>query len=102
MPSINSASRPKVSIKNTSEGVKDLDETKINIQKSFTEILASSRQGNLRNVNPTETKIWVQVGAFSSTINANNVVAKVAHLSKTKITTIDSNGRINSSYFCFR
>ena len=94
LPSINSASRPKVSIKNTSEGVKDLDETKINIQKSFTEILASSRQGNLRNVNPTETKIWVQVGAFSSTINANNVVAKVAHLSKTKITTIDSNGRI--------
>ena len=94
LPSINSASRPKVSIKNTSEGVKDLDETKINIQKSFTEILASSRQGNLRNVNPTETKIWVQVGAFSSTINANNVVAKVAHLSTTQITTIDSNGRI--------
>ena len=31
LPSINSASRPKVSIKNTSEGVKDLDETKINI-----------------------------------------------------------------------
>ncbi len=94
LPSINSVSRPKVSIKNTSEGVKVLDDTKINIQKSFTEILASSRQGNLRKVNPTETKIWIQVGAFSSTINANNVVAKVAHLSKTKITTIDYQGRI--------
>ena len=94
LPPINSASRPKVTIKDTSEEDEVLDDTKINIQKSFTEILASSRQGNLRKVNPTETKIWVQVGAFSSTNNANNVVAKVAHLSKTKITTIDYKGRI--------
>ena len=64
------------------------------IKTSFTEILASSRQGNLRKVEPKETKIWVQVGAFSSTLNANKVVSKISHIYDTNITTIELKGRI--------
>ena len=48
LPKINSASRPKVEIVNTISSKKSLSIDKKNIQKSFTEILASSREGNLR------------------------------------------------------
>ncbi len=92
-PNINSASRPKVSIIST---VTDSNSSKLTkeIKTSFTEILASSRQGNLRKVEPQETKIWVQVGAFASTLNANKVVSKISHIYDTNITTIELNSRI--------
>ena len=95
LPNINSASRPKVSIINTVTDRNSGNLTKTNeIKTSFTEILASSRQGNLRKVEPQETKIWVQVGAFSSTLNANKVVSKISHIYDTNITTIEFKGRI--------
>ena len=95
LPNINSASRPKVSIINTVTDSNSGNLTKKNeIKTSFTEILASSRQGNLRKVEPQETKIWVQVGAFASTLNANKVISKISHIYDTNITTIELNGRI--------
>ena len=63
-------------------------------ETSFTQILASSRQGNLRKVKPKETNIWVQVGAFASTENANNVITKIAHIYDTNISSIEFKGRI--------
>ena len=94
-PNINSASRPKVSIINTvTESNSSKLTKKSEIKTSFTEILASSRQGNLRKVEPQETKIWVQVGAFASTLNANKVVSKISHIYDTNITTIELKGRI--------
>ena len=56
--------------------------------------MASSRQGNLRKVTPQETKVWVQIGAFASTINANKVVSKVSDIYDANITTIEHKGRI--------
>ena len=95
LPSINSASRPKVSIINTVEDSNSGKLTKKNeIKTSFTEILASSRQGNLRKVEPQETKVWVQVGAFASSLNANKVVSKISHIYDTNTTTIEVKGRI--------
>ncbi len=95
LPSINSASRPKVSIINTIADSNIGKLTKKNeIKTSFTEILASSRQGNLRKVEPQETKVWVQVGAFASSLNANKVVSKISHIYDTNITTIELKGRI--------
>ena len=95
LPNINSASRPKVSIINTVTDSNSGKLTKKNeIKTSFTEILASSRQGNLRKVEPQETKVWVQVGAFASTLNANKVVSKISHIYDTNITTIELKGRI--------
>ncbi len=94
LPSISSVSRPKVSIIKT---VADNNEIllKNNENKTnFTEILASSRQGNLRKVQPQETKVWVQIGAFASTINANKVVSIVSHIYDANITTIEHKGRI--------
>ncbi len=94
-PNINSASRPEVSIINTITDSNSSKLTKKNeIKTSFTEILASSRQGNLRKVEPQETKVWVQVGAFASTLNANKVVSKISHIYNTNITTIELKGRI--------
>ena len=94
-PNINSASRPKVSIISTVTDSNSVNFTKKNeIKTSFTEILASSRQGNLRKVEPQETKVWVQVGAFASTLNANKVMSKISHIYDTNITTIELKGRI--------
>ena len=93
LPKINSVSRPKVSIVNTvtSDGVQNLDKKE---ETSFTQILASSRQGNLRKVKPRETNIWVQVGAFASTENAKNVITKIAHIYDTNISSVEFKGRI--------
>ena len=93
LPKINSVSRPKVSIVNTvmNDGVQDLD---MKEETSFTQILASSRQGNLRKVKPKETNIWVQVGAFASTENAKNVITKIAHIYDTNISSVEFKGRI--------
>ena len=94
LPSINSASRPKVSIIKTVTNDKEILVKNNQNKTNFTEILASSRQGNLRKVSPQETKVWVQIGAFASSINANKVVSKVSHIFDANITTIEHKGRI--------
>ena len=93
LPKINSVSRPKVSIVKTvkNDDIQNLDKKE---ETSFTQILASSRQGNLRKISPKETNIWVQVGAFASTENANNVITKIAHIYDTNISSIEYKGRI--------
>ena len=93
-PSINSVSRPKVAIIKTVTDDKEILVKNNQNKTNFTEILASSRQGNLRKVTPQETKVWVQIGAFASTINANKVVSKVSHIYDANITTIEHKGRI--------
>ena len=93
-PSINSVSRPKVAIIKTVTDDKEILVKNNQNKTNFTEILASSRQGNLRKVTPQETKVWVQIGAFASTLNANKVVSKVSHIYDANITTIEHKGRI--------
>lgn len=94
LPSINSVSRPKVAIIKTVTDDKEILVKNNQNKTNFTEILASSRQGNLRKVKPQETKVWVQIGAFASTINANKVISKVSHIYDANITTIEHKGRI--------
>ena len=65
-----------------------------NTQKSFTEILASSREGNLRKIKPEETNIWVQVGAFASNNNTQNVISKISHIYDINVTSIEYKGKI--------
>ena len=93
-PSINSASRPKVAIIKTVTDDKEIIVKNNQNKTNFTEILASSRQGNLRKVTPQETKVWVQIGAFASTLNANKVASKISHIYDSNITTIEHKGRI--------
>jgi rare lipoprotein A len=94
LPKINSVSRPKVSIVNTISSENNISIDEKNIQKSFTEILASSRQGNLRKTEPLETNIWVQVGAFASNANTQNVVSKISHIYDINLTSIEYKGKI--------
>ena len=93
-PKINSATRPKVSIVNTISSDNSISIDKKNIQKSFTEILASSREGNLRKTKPEETNIWVQVGAFASETNTQNVISKISHIYDINLTSIEYKGKI--------
>ena len=94
LPKINSASRPKVSIVNTISSENSISVDAKNTLKSFTEILASSREGNLRKTKPEETNIWVQVGAFASNTNTQNVISKISHIYDINVTSIEYNGKI--------
>ena len=94
LPKINSASRPKVSIVNTISSENSISVDAKNTLKSFTEILASSREGNLRKTKPEETNIWVQVGAFASNTNTQNVISKISHIYDINVTSIENNGKI--------
>ncbi|MFL2813145.1 MAG: septal ring lytic transglycosylase RlpA family protein [Candidatus Puniceispirillales bacterium] len=94
LPKINSASRPKVSIVNTISSKNSISIDTKDTQKSFTEILASSREGNLRKTKPEETNIWVQVGAFASNNNTQNVISKISHIFDINVTSIEYKGKI--------
>ena len=45
--------------------------------QSAIELLAGNRVGEVMNVPPIQTSIWVQVGAFHSETNATNVLKKI-------------------------
>ena len=62
--------------------------------QSAIELLNSSRVGEMIEVAPIETNIWVQVGAFHSQANAKNVLNKVSGVGSGQISQIDVNGQL--------
>ena len=74
LPEITPIIRPKVKIDQTSDNSnynnEIIDNSIRNKKNSFTDLLAAGREGNLRQINPTETNIWIQIGAFSSRLNS--------------------------------
>ena len=62
--------------------------------QSAIDLLNSSRVGEMIEVAPIETNIWVQIGAFHSQANATNVMNKVSSVGKGQISQIDVNGQL--------
>lgn len=62
--------------------------------QSAIDLLNSSRVGEMIEVAPIETNIWVQIGAFHSQANATNVMNKVSTVGKGQISQIDVNGQL--------
>ena len=53
--------------------------------QSAIELLAGNRVGEVMNVAPIETSIWVQVGAFHSEANATNVLNKIGQVGQGRV-----------------
>ena len=60
---------------------------------SAVDLLASSRGVNVLETAPVETDIWVQVGAFHSETNAQNLINKFSDLSAGTIFQFNKGGR---------
>ena len=88
LPKFSSVKRPKVSIKSTNlkDSKEDIKTDKKSI--SFTDLLASGRNGNLRSIDPIETKIWIQIGAFVSLNNVNEVIKNISSVFKYDVSTL--------------
>jgi rare lipoprotein A len=61
---------------------------------SAVDLLASSRGINVVETSPVETDIWVQIGAFHSETNAQNLINQFSELSSGNIFQISKDGRI--------
>ena len=61
--------------------------------QSAIDLLNSSRVGEMIEVAPIDTNIWVQIGAFHSPANATNVLNKVSSVGSGRISQIDVNGQ---------
>lgn len=61
---------------------------------SAVDLLASSRGIHVVETSPVETDIWVQIGAFHSETNAQNLINKFSELSSGNIFQISKDGRI--------
>ena len=62
--------------------------------QSAIDLLNSSRVGEMIEVPPIETRIWVQIGAFHSESNATNVLNKVSGVGGGQISRIDVDGQV--------
>ena len=61
---------------------------------SAVELLASSRGINVLETEPIKTEIWIQIGAFHSETNAQNLIEKFTELSNGTIFQISKDGRM--------
>ena len=61
--------------------------------QSAIDLLNSSRVGEMIEVAPIDTNIWVQIGAFHSPANATNVLNEVSSVGSGRISQIDVNGQ---------
>ena len=62
--------------------------------QSAIDLLSSSRVGEMIEVAPIETSIWVQIGAFHSKTNASNVLGKVSGIGSGQISQVDVDGQV--------
>ncbi len=89
LPKINSAQRPKVQKNQIVLKTNEINSDNQNVKTmTFTELIASGKTGNLRNTNPKETKIWIQIGAFSSINNLDQVINKVSDIYEYDVSTV--------------
>ncbi len=87
-PATSAAAVPKVSLnsnakkKKTSESVSAID------------LITSNRTTEVIELNPVDTNIFIQVGAFNELGNAEVVVSRVRGIGATNISTFDDDGRL--------
>ena len=62
--------------------------------QSAIELLAGNRVGEVMNVPPIQTSIWVQVGAFHSETNATNVLKKIDMVGQGRVSRINRDGQV--------
>ena len=62
--------------------------------QSAIELLETAHVGEVINVPPIETSIWVQVGAFHSKTNAVNVLNRISQVGAGNVSRIDRDGQV--------
>ena len=62
--------------------------------QSAIELLAGNRIGEVMNVPPVQTSIWVQVGAFHSETNAVNVLNRIDKVGSGQVSRVDRDGQV--------
>jgi len=62
--------------------------------QSAIDLLANAHVGEVINVPPIETSIWVQIGAFHSETNAVNVLNRVDRVGTGKVSRINRDGQV--------
>lgn len=90
MPTITAAARPKVTLnaKHNRDDVHAKPE-----RQSALDLLAASKVGEVIEIAPVETEIWVQIGAFYQQENAKGVLAKASDLSVGQVSSTIANGK---------
>ena len=91
MPETKAVIQPKVSLTTRSSSKK---EKPANVEKqSAIELLANARVGEVIEVAPITTNIWVQIGAFHAETNASKVLKKVSSLGNGEVSSVDKAGQ---------
>ena len=89
-PPITAAARPKVTL--NAKHNRELSHKKPERQSAL-DLIAASKVGEVINVDPVQTEIWVQLGAFHQQKNAEGVLSKASSLSDGQVSSIISNGK---------
>ena len=91
MPETEAVTQPRVSLttRSSSKKTKQADV----VQQSAIELLANARVGEVIEVAPISTNIWVQIGAFHAESNATKVLAKVSSLGNGVVSSVDKAGQ---------
>ncbi len=91
MPEVSAAVKPTVNLTAKSNTVKSkFEATK---KQSALDLISQSRVGEVINVAPVVTQIWVQVGAFHAETSANAVLQKVQTLGVGEVSTVNRLGK---------
>ncbi|MDB2389896.1 septal ring lytic transglycosylase RlpA family protein [Alphaproteobacteria bacterium] len=91
MPETDAVVQPKVSLTTRSSSKKSKPEDVV--QQSAIELLANARVGEVIEVAPITTNIWVQIGAFHDEKNANNVLTKISGVSDGVVSPVEKAGQ---------
>ncbi|MBT6416348.1 MAG: septal ring lytic transglycosylase RlpA family protein [Candidatus Puniceispirillum sp.] len=91
MPQTDAVTQPKVSLTTRSNSNKTKPANVV--QQSAIELLANARVGEVIEVAPITTNIWVQVGAFHTKSNATSVLTKVSAVGDGVVSSVDKAGQ---------
>lgn len=91
MPEITVVEQPEVSLTAVSASGQDKYET--GKSQSAIDLLARSRVGEVINVAPIDTNIWVQIGAFHAESNAATVLGRVTDVGAGVVSPVDRAGQ---------
>ena len=91
MPETDAVVQPKVSLTTRSNSKKAKPANVV--PQSAIELLANARVGEVIEVAPITTNIWVQIGAFHAESNASNVLAKVSSIGDGVVSSVDKAGQ---------
>ena len=91
MPEINVVEQPEVSL--TAVSASGQEKYESGKEQSALDLLARSRVGEVINVAPIDTNIWVQIGAFHAEGNASNVLSRVSNVGNGLVSSVDRDGQ---------